>query len=186
MEKNPSYHHGDLRRALMAAAVEVIEDVGPAAMSLRAVARRAGVTHPAATYHFGDKAGLLTAVATEGYVLLGDTLERVRSDGGTFLDIGVAYVHFAVTQRAHFEVMYRPELYDQADESLLRARSVAATVLYGTDSPTVEETREGVAAWAIVHGIATLWLNGALPRQLGSDPEELTRTVASYLNVGRT
>ena len=72
--KHRPYHHGDLRPALLKAAVETIEDVGPAAMSLREVARRAGVTHPAATYHFGDKAGLLTAVAIEGYRLLGQSL----------------------------------------------------------------------------------------------------------------
>src|SRR6201998_4834037 len=64
------YHHGNLRPALLHAAVEVIGHAGPAAMSLREVARRAGVTHAAAAYHFGDKAGLLTAVAAQGSPLL--------------------------------------------------------------------------------------------------------------------
>src|SRR5215469_4541877 len=66
------YHHGNLRPALLAAAVEAIEEASPATVSLREVARRAGVTHAAAAYHFGDKAGLLTAVAAGGYRLLGD------------------------------------------------------------------------------------------------------------------
>src|SRR6516162_2006808 len=102
------YHHGDLRPALLRAAVEAIGEAGPAAVSLRQVARRAGVTHAAAAYHFGDKAGLLTAVAAEGYRLLGEALAAARS-AGSFLDVGVAYVRFAVDHRAHFEVMYRPE-----------------------------------------------------------------------------
>src|SRR5215471_15318282 len=107
------YHHGDLRPALLRAAVETIAGAGPAAMSLREVARRAGVTHAAAAYHFGDKAGLFTAVAVEGYRELGEALREAARRG--FLEMGVAYVRFAVGHRAHFEVMYRPELYHPDD-----------------------------------------------------------------------
>jgi AcrR family transcriptional regulator len=180
------YHHGDLRPALLEAAVQVIEEVGPSAMSLRQVARRAGVTHPAATYHFGDKAGLLTSVAAEGYRLLGASLRAAYEATGSFLEVGVAYVRFAVTNRAHFEVMYRPELYNHNDRDLLEARAAAASLLYGSEQPDIEQLNEGVAAWAIVHGIATLWLNGNLPRQLGRDPEHIAREVASYLRVERS
>jgi AcrR family transcriptional regulator len=184
-EQRGSYHHGDLRRALLAAAVETIDEAGPAAMSLREVARRAGVTHPAATYHFGDKAGLLTALAAEGYRILGDELQQASSDGRSFLEVGVSYVRFAVTHRAHFEVMYRPEVYDRNDKELLEARAVTAKLLYGTDTPGLEELGEGVAAWAIMHGIATLWLNGVLPRQLGTDPEQIARSAAAHLSLSR-
>ena len=93
------YHHGDLRVALVRAAVAAIEEAGLAALTLRSVARRAGVTHTAAAYHFGDKAGLLTAIAVEGYRRLGDALDDARRDGN-FLDVGVAYVEFAVDHRA--------------------------------------------------------------------------------------
>jgi AcrR family transcriptional regulator len=61
------YHHGDLRRALLEAAVQAIAEVGPAAVSLRDLARRVGVSHAAPAHHFGDKAGLLTAVAADGF-----------------------------------------------------------------------------------------------------------------------
>lgn len=179
------YHHGDLRRALVEAALGTIEEVGPAAMSVREVARRAGVTHPAALYHFGDKAGLLTAVAVEGYRLLGEALRQAYQATGSFLEVGVAYVRFAVDRRAYFEVMYRPELYDPEDMDVLQARSAAALVLYGTGTPDLEQLAEGVAAWALVHGIATLWINGNLPRQLGDDPERIARMVAAHLQTSR-
>ena len=175
------YHHGNLRPALISAAIGELEESGPAAMSLRAVARRAGVSHAAATYHFGDRAGLLTAVAAEGYRLLAEALRGAQDTRGSFLEVGVAYVRFAVTHRAHFEVMYRPELYHREDAELGRAREAAATLLYGTGEITPERMAYGVAAWSIVHGLATLWLNGNLPAQLGDDPEEITRVVAAHL-----
>src|SRR5579859_1596036 len=129
------YHHGDLRPALLRAAVEVIGQVGPAAMSLREVARRAGVSHAAAAYHFGDKAGLLTAVAAQGYRMLAEQFRDAWDTSGSFLEGGVAYVRFAVRHRAHFEVMYRPELYRRDDAEIREARAGTAVLLYGTASP---------------------------------------------------
>ena len=180
------YHHGDLRRALLERAIEVIDDVGPGAMSMREVSRRAGVTHAAATHHFGDKAGLLTAIATEGYELLGRALREARERERNFLEVGVAYVRFAVEHRAHFEVMFRPELYHQDNEQLEAAKAITAGMLYGSDNATDAQLADGVAAWAIVHGVAALWLDGNLPERLGDDPEQITRVVASRLRVKRS
>ena len=174
------YHHGNLRPALLAAADEAIEEASPATVSLREVARRAGVTHAAAAYHFGDKAGLLTAVAVDGYRLLAEALRDAQAHG-SFLDVGVAYVRFAVGHRAYFEVMYRPELYRSDDADVLRARAAAARLLYGSDDPSAAEMEAGVAAWSLVHGLATLWLNGNLPARLGDEPEQITRAVATHL-----
>jgi AcrR family transcriptional regulator len=181
------YHHGDLPRALLEAAVQAIAEAGPAAVSLRDLARRTGVSHAAPAHHFGDKAGLLTAVATDGFRRLAATLGEAYRATGSFLEVGVAYVRFAVTHRAHFEVMFRPELYRPDDPELVRAREQARALLY---SPAAEaannpdgrgDVRAGVAAWSLVHGLATLWLNHNLPPQLGDDPEQITREVAHYL-----
>lgn len=183
------YHHGDLPRALLAAAVEVIDEVGPGALSLREVARRAGVSHAAPAHHFGDKAGLLTAVATEGYRLVRRALADAAQRTGDFREVGVAYVTFARTHRAYFEVMYRPELYHADDPALVEAREAASTTLYG---PTTELTGDeasgvlaGIAAWSLVHGFATLWLNGNLDRVVRGDPEDAARAVTRFLALRR-
>src|SRR3954465_7674531 len=107
-----AYHHGDLRRAVLDAALEVIADAGPGAISLRDLARRAGVSHAAPAHHFKDKAGLLTAIAVEGNELLADSLTDALDEERTgLIDLGVRYVRFALEHPAHFEVMYRPDLY---------------------------------------------------------------------------
>jgi AcrR family transcriptional regulator len=181
------YHHGDLRRALLDVAIQAILEVGPAAVSLRDLARRTGVSHAAPAHHFGDKAGLLTAVAVDGFERLAAALREAYQATGSFLEVGVAYVRFAATHRAHFEVMFRPELYRTDDPELVRARDAARALLYppaaeaATSPDAGGDVRAGVAAWSLVHGLATLWLNHNLPPQLGDDPEQITREVARYL-----
>jgi hypothetical protein len=101
--------------------------------------------------------------------------------------VGVAYVRFAVDHRAHFEVMYRPDLYHAEDSTVRAARTRASEPLYhgvgvvpeGRAGPDTHLA--GVAAWSLVHGFATLWLNGALPARLGNDPEAAARAVARLL-----
>src|ERR1044071_8124872 len=115
------YHHGDLRPALLRAAVEAIWQTGPRGRRVGEGARRAGVSHAAAACPFGDKAGLLTAIAAQGYLMLTEKLRDARDADRGFLEVGVAYVRFAVTYRAHFEVMYRPELYRPDDPEVRQA-----------------------------------------------------------------
>jgi AcrR family transcriptional regulator len=178
------YHHGDLPRALLEAATQAIAEVGPAAVSLRDLARRTGVSHAAPAHHFGDKAGLLTAVAADGFRRLAATLRETYEATESFLEVGVAYVRFAVTHRAHFEVMFRPELYHPDDPELVQAREQARALLYPPAAEAANSpngVRAAVAAWSLVHGLATLWLNHNLPLQLGDDPEQITREVARHL-----
>jgi AcrR family transcriptional regulator len=183
------YHHGDLRRTLLAAAVDAIAESGPTALSLRDLARRAGVSHAAPAHHFGDNAGLLTALAAQGYDLLADALDTARERTGSLLEIGVAYVRFAVDHRAHFDVMFRPDLYAADDAELVTAQgrataalAAAVATLPAESAPTGQEAfLAGLSAWSIVHGFATLWLSGALPPDLGDDPEEAARSVIRRL-----
>ncbi|MCW3838798.1 TetR/AcrR family transcriptional regulator [Micromonospora yasonensis] len=179
MTTTRGYHHGDLRRALLEAAVQAIGESGPAALSLRDLARRAGVSHAAPAHHFGDKAGLLTALAVEGFDLLAAALDRADGD---LLAAGVAYVRFAVGHRAHFEVMFSPGLYHGDDPAVLAARSRAwAPLRSGIAALPGGSERDALAAWSIVHGFATLWLAGALPPGIDPDPEVAARSVIRRL-----
>jgi AcrR family transcriptional regulator len=187
MTEKRSYHHGDLRRALLAAAAEAIAESGPAALSLRDLARRAGVSHAAPAHHFGDKAGLLTALAVEGFNRLADALDARREHADRLLESGVAYVRFATENRAHFEVMFQPSLYDRDDPEAVAAADRAAAALSAAVStldepPAGEDARESeLAAWSIVHGFATLWLAGAFSDDLGDDAGEAARPVIRRL-----
>src|SRR5687768_16937721 len=104
------YHHGDLRRALVDAARRLLEAEGPSALSLRAVAREAGVSPAAPYHHFKDKGELLDAVASEGWDLLNDQMTEGRaaesSLQGKLTALGVAYVRFARQNPALYRVMY--------------------------------------------------------------------------------
>lgn len=181
MEKR-GYHHGDLHRALLAAAVDAINEAGPASVSLRELARRAGVSHAAPQHHFGDKAGLMTAVAREGFELLARAYDGAGDD---LLEVGVAYVRFAVDHPAHFQVMFQPALYRADDPALMaaraRARGALEAGLRGLPSPPADAGYAAVAAWSIVHGFATLWLGGVLPSDLGEDPAAAARHVIRLL-----
>ena len=181
------YHHGNLRRELLRSAAQLIEEVGPAHVSLRELARRTGVSHAAPAHHFGDKAGLLTAVAAEGFLLLADRLAEALERTGDFLEMGVAYVEFAVTHRAHFQVMFRPDLYDATSPDVRAARERSSAALYGgvgtvRGGVAGPGTRTaGLAAWSIVHGFASLWTTGALPADVGPDAAAAARQVAGVL-----
>ena len=165
----------------------VPDDYGPALAGDHTVVLRPAVSHAAPAHHFGDKAGLLTAVAAEGYTLLADALAAAQQQTGDFLDVGVAYVRFAIEHRAHFDVMFRPDLYHADDPTVAAAQQRAAVALYGGVGSVTATGRgpdipvAGIAAWCLVHGFATLWLNHALPADLGDDPQVAARAVAAIL-----
>lgn len=160
------YHHGDLPAAVLAEVDRIVRDQGVGAVSIREVARRVGVSNAAPSHHFGDKAGLLTAYATQGFELLAAHLHEAA--GGELLALGEAYVAFAIEHPGHFAVMFRPELLHADDPDLLAAGSAAFGALAAAiaqvrgsierhDDETVQFAAAG--AWSMVHGFATLWLN---------------------------
>ena len=162
------YHHGDLSRALIDAARRLLEAEGPSALSLRAVAREAGVSPAAPYHHFKDKAELLNAVAHEGWVLLDAAIVKARtaapSPREAMSDIGVAYVCFARENPALYRVMYDtsrdrealPEAVQQRDDSAYC--KVRATLIEAGADPADEVNLElaTVAAWCSAHGLAEM------------------------------
>ncbi|MGI3783338.1 MAG: TetR/AcrR family transcriptional regulator [Janthinobacterium lividum] len=162
-----TYHHGDLRAQLLARAAELVARDGAEAFSLRAVAAELGVSHTAPRHHFGDKQGVFTALATQGYTLLGEALETAAPLG--FQEVGAAYVLFAVSHPGHFAVMHVPDLVHPHDPQLVAAAGRTNRRLLDGVAADAPGSREQVAvraaaAWALVHGLATLALSGALAR----------------------
>jgi AcrR family transcriptional regulator len=160
------YHHGDLRAAVLAAAAEVIARDGVDKLSLRSLAVELGVSHTAPRHHFGDREGVFTALATQGYELLAGALEDAAAKGD-FAAVGVAYVVFAVNHPGHFAVMHRRDLVDGSNPDLRRAQArTAAQLKAGARTPgggSVEGLAvASIAAWSLVHGLATLQLSGEL------------------------
>jgi len=174
-----AYHHGDLRRAILTAALDAIAADGPTALSLRDLARRAGVSHAAPAHHFKDRAGLLTAIAAEGHDLLAAALGEADDLRG----LGVQYVRFAAAYPAHFQVMFRPELLRSDDQELVTARERTRNRLHTAVAGRSDDQAIGVmAAWSMAHGFATLLLSRNLDGLLdGRDPEEAFLSLTNEL-----
>ncbi|ALG84885.1 TetR/AcrR family transcriptional regulator [Gordonia phthalatica] len=188
MTSETPYHHGDLPSALVAAAIELLEENGAADLSLRAVARRAGVSAAAPYRHFPDRTALLSAVAAVGYTDLGRLLLQASAEPASADDlaaIAVAYVRFALDRPGLFRVMFT-EGCDPTNEDRVSAVDairayVAATVeraLPGTDSAAM-----GTAVWALVHGLAFLHLDGKLDAA-SDEAVAATVTAAVHAAVG--
>ncbi|WP_067894346.1 TetR/AcrR family transcriptional regulator [Nocardia vaccinii] len=181
------YHHGDLRAVLLAEAAEQIAAEGIDAVSLRALAQRAGVSHAAPAHHFGNRQGMLTELAIEGFGLLADEL---HSAGADFREVAIAYIRFARVRPGHFEVMFRHDLLDTGNEQLIAARTRSGAYLRegvaGTGVPPERRRDVELAAWSLVHGYASLWREGALAdSRLGEgDPEELARRMLATVEFG--
>jgi AcrR family transcriptional regulator len=173
------YHHGDLRRALLDTALAAIEEHGPVAISLRDLARRAGVSHAAPTHHFRDKTGLLTALAAEGWGLLAAALDSVPDR--SFAELGVAYVVFATSHPAHFAVMRAPGLVRSDDPELVAAEQRAGLALQTEPDGAPRDETTALAGWAMVHGLSALLLEGMVSPEPGSDVPTLARAVTAKL-----
>ena len=143
-----TYHHGELRPALLRAAAKILEKDGREAISLRDLARRAGVSHAAPYRHFADRQALLAALAEDGFALLAADLQ-----GKAWREQAVTYVRFAVANPERFRLMFTFPVPD----SLRR--------MVGGD-PVAQAT------WAMVHGLTHLVLAGHFA---GEDPEQLVR-----------
>jgi AcrR family transcriptional regulator len=170
MEKK-SYHHGDLRSALIAEGLRLLAARDVEALSLREVARGVGVSATSVYRHFPDKEALLTALALEGLAKLGAAQKAAADDAGGgdagFAATGRAYVRFALANPALFRLIFASPALSAAKaggtleseaDSLLRANAAAAAARSGGDTSV-----RAVQAWALVHGLAMLMLDGQVP-----------------------
>ncbi|RYG85888.1 MAG: TetR/AcrR family transcriptional regulator, partial [Alphaproteobacteria bacterium] len=117
-EKRPTYHHGDLRAALIQAADDIIAEGGIETFSLRAAAKRAGVSPGATAHHFGSAKGLLTEVALLAYERAGQYLEKIAHSGDVVAEVRaltLAFITFAVDHPGHFRLMFRGDLVNRDD-----------------------------------------------------------------------
>jgi AcrR family transcriptional regulator len=197
--KKRAYHHRDLRNALIAAALDALPEVGAAGLSLRDIARRAGVSPAAPYHHFPDKDALLAVVAGECAQHLLDALEMATAEAGEdqrrrFQLTGVAFVRFAVQHPAHFRALELPGLLATMPQEVRRRFDA----FYAEEGRRMREAqRAGIlaplpfdrlilASTALVHGLAHMIISGATDARPGDveHAERLAREVTAVFGVG--
>ncbi|MCD0448872.1 TetR/AcrR family transcriptional regulator [Actinocorallia sp. API 0066] len=180
-----SYHHGDLRAACLRAARELLEEDGSAALSLRAVARRAGVSPTAPYRHYADRDALVSAVAAQGYRELAVYLAAAHpapATPGDLADIAVAYVRFALDRPALFRVMFAEQCDPTSEERVAATAAIWEYVrgIVRDVFPDADPEALSTTVWALVHGLAFLHLDGKLD---ASTPEVVAAQVHTAVNA---
>jgi AcrR family transcriptional regulator len=180
------YHHGDLREALLQAAERVLERDGLAGLTLRAVAREAGVSHAAPTHHFGDLTGLVSELAAIGFRMFNEAMNAAGNSETLPIMKGLAsakaYVAYAQAHPGMYGVMFRSARLDYSRPSLHEASDAAfAGLTRGVgasrheqipqDGLSLDQAAAIARAWSLVHGFTTLLLDGRLTGILERLPE---------------
>ncbi len=166
------YHHGDLRHALVNAALEALAQKGPTGLGLRELARQVGVSAAAPYRHFADRNALLEAVAIDGFERFTASMQEARDavfENEQLAAMAYAYVRFAIQQPQLFRLMFSAELDHQRNPALAKAGEAAyasLAVAAAREDPTAA-AEVAVTCWAFVHGLAMLLLDGQI---LGSTP----------------
>lgn len=182
--QNAPYHHGNLRQALLEAALIILEQQGEAGIGLRDLARAVGVS-PAAPYrHFDSRAALLEALAVTGFQRFTARMEAVAATepADPMAAMGKTYVVFALQNANLFRLMFSPQLKKDARPGLAMAANAAFDTLrqaVGGDAHTGRI--RALAAWAKVHGLAVLLLDGQIAIRAGEDTEKLISEVIASL-----
>jgi AcrR family transcriptional regulator len=170
-----TYHHGDLRAATLSAASELLENQGPGALTLREVARRAGVSHNAPYRHFQSREALLAALAAEGFDAF-----AARMAAAPAHHMGEAYVSFALERPQLFRLMFGGVLKLGSDPALARAAKGAYEGLvaaFRARGDVAEPEVAAAAAWSLVHGLSQLLLDGHFPQATAAGTQQFVRRV---------
>ena len=170
-EKTASYHHGNLRNALIKAGVEILEQEGDGALSLRKVARKVGVSHAAPYRHFANKELLLAAIAEEGFRKLekkmNEAIAEFQGDSRDQLtDLGWAYIQFSIENPNHLRVMFT----DFSEACELETGNtfdlLVQTIRIGQDANDIvtgDLMPLALTLWSTVHGLAVLLIENRIP-----------------------
>jgi AcrR family transcriptional regulator len=171
-----AYHHGDLRAACIAAALRLVEDGGPEAVTIRGVARVAGVSHQAPLHHFRDRDALLHEVAERGFELLLARLGREIVPGAgpreALRTYGIAYVLQAVEQPGLFQVMFAPCTDPPGEGAYRRLIELCAAAQASGELPGDDPFRLGLLVWSTVHGLAALYGHMGLDSGTSGQPTD--------------
>jgi AcrR family transcriptional regulator len=188
------YHHGDLRTALIAAGGELLAENGERGFTLRECARRAGVSHAAPAHHFPSVGDLLAEIAAAGFEDLTTSMRKFAEEApageapGRLMGLGRGYVAFALGNRAVFQLMFRSETFCFDNEHFAAARRAAFDCLvHAVDAalPNAAPAERSLAVdrcWSIVHGFATLVIEGQICKD-ETDPATIDARVAALLGV---
>ncbi|MDZ4725588.1 MAG: TetR/AcrR family transcriptional regulator [Leptospira sp.] len=198
-EKHP-YHHGDLKKALVEATIQLLKEDGYQSLSLRKISKLAGVSQAAPYRHYNDLESLIADVASEGFKLLTDQLSKIRRKAKSnpllqFRESGLSYVEFALTNPDLFQIMYGNQIQNHSEyETLIAAEDEPFEILKEiiTDCKnakiikTADIEKTSIAAWTMVHGIAVLLLgNQVMFRNLDlKHARTVTKELIEHLFVG--
>jgi AcrR family transcriptional regulator len=188
--KGESYHHGDLRRAVMEAAVSIVRKEGVAAVSLREIARRLGVSSGAPHHHFTEKDDLFAAIAEDAFQRI---VARVGHRVEAALELGPrqrlrlvceTYLAFAMSDKARYTIMFLPQLRDRKRFASLHetggaALATLAAAFREAGTPAPRARAQAIACWATLHGFAQL-ANDEFLEETGADLGKLTEHVVEH------
>jgi AcrR family transcriptional regulator len=184
----PSEQHSDVRRQVLDAAIAIIESDGADSLSMREVARRAGVSHQAPYHYFGDRSGILAAISEEGFTGLAQAFRDVHETEMPAAKAGfIAYLNFAREHVGHFRVMFRNDIcgvsthastQTAADYAFEELRLMVSRIT-GPEIDTNKAFTFAAMLWSLSHGLATLVIDGPLPNKVppGTDLESQIQSV---------
>lgn len=184
----PSEQHGDVRRLVLDAAIAIIELEGAESLSMREVARRAGVSHQAPYHYFGDRSGIFAAISEEGFTGLAQAFRDVHETEMTAAKAGfIAYLNFSREHIGHFRVMFRNDICGVTTHALTQTAADSAfeelrLMVSRITGPEIDLNKAFAFAamlWSLAHGLATLVIDGPLPNKVppGTDLESQIQSV---------
>jgi len=196
-----NYHHGDLKNALIKAGIEILAEEGVGGLSLRKVARKAGVSHAAPYAHFTDKQNLIAAIASDGHKHIYERFETIRerySDDPLrqFLSGAWVYVEFALESPDHYKITFSGAIqdehshsefieYSQRNMQVLRIIIEQCREAGILDTDNVDSELQAVSIWGLLHGLVLLIIQGQLPGELMNTTQPKEMVIAALRQLVR-